>query len=70
MGLFYLGNPDASNPNVFPKDLLEKVCMDFTCKGRECVRDNCKFLHPCQARGLDRKTVEAIGRNFATTKKG
>ena len=47
-----------------------KVCVDFTCKGKECIRGNCTYLHPRQARDLERAVVEAIGRHFATTKKG
>ena len=49
---------------------MHKVCVDFTCKGKECIRENCTHLHPRQARDLDRETVKAIGRHFATTKKG
>jgi hypothetical protein len=55
---------------VFPMGLKEKVCVDFTCKGRECTREPCLFMHPRNPRAMDIVTVEAIARNFATNKKG
>ena len=70
MGLFHISNPDINSSAVFPRDLAQKVCVDFTCKGKECIRENCTHLHPCQARDLDRARVEAIGHHFATTKQG
>ena len=70
MGMFYLRSPESRTTDVFPRDLAQKVCVDFTCKGRECTREPCSFMHPCNPRDMDRATVEAIARNFATTKKG
>jgi hypothetical protein len=70
MGLFYLRNPNANALNVFLKDLTEKVCVNFTCKGRECIKENCTFLHPCLPTELKRETVEAIGHHFTENKKG
>jgi len=70
MGMLHLWNPAINSSSVFPKDLAQKVCVDFTCKGKECIRENCTHLHPRQARDLDKATVEAIGRHFATSKKG
>ena len=68
--MFHLRKPDINSSTVFPMDLAQKVCVDFTCKGKECTKENCTHLHPCQARDLDRAMVKAIGHHFATTKKG
>ena len=70
MGMFHLRNPEINSSTIFPRDLAQRVCVDFTCKGKECIRENCTHLHPRQARDLDRAMVKAIGRHFATTKKG
>ena len=68
--MFYLRNTVARATYIFPQDLAQKVCANFTCKGRECTRDPCSFVHPRDPRDINRATVEAIARNFATTKKG
>ena len=48
MGMFYLRNPDMRVEDVVPKDMVEKVCVDYTCnKGRECTKVDCTLLHPC-----------------------
>ena len=70
MGMFYLNNAEALATDIFPRDLAQKVCADFTCKGKECTREPCSFMHPCNPREMDKATVKAIARNFATTKKG
>jgi hypothetical protein len=70
MCLFYLRYPNARSSDVFPRDLDQKVCIDFACKGKECLREAYTFLHPRVARDLTRTTVKAIAKNFATTKKG
>ena len=70
MGMLYLRNTESRAMDIFPRDMAKKICMDFTCKGRECTRDPCLFKHPCNPRDMDKVTVEAIARNFATTKKG
>ena len=46
MGMFYLRNPDMRVGEVFPKDRSEKVCVDYTCKGREYTKVDCTLLHP------------------------
>jgi hypothetical protein len=46
MGMFFLGRSDMKASDVFPKGMTELVCVDFTCKGRECTKDNCPHLHP------------------------
>ena len=70
MGMFYLKNANSRAVDVFSQDLAEKICVDFTCKERECTKENCPFKHPRNARDMDKCTVIAIGRNFAITKKG
>ena len=68
--MFYLRNVEWRATDLFPRDLAQKVCADFTCKGKECVRETCSFMHPRNPRDMDGATVEAIARNFTTTKKG
>ena len=46
MGMFFLSKPEVKAPDVFPKGMAESVCVDFTCKGRECTRDNCTSYNP------------------------
>ena len=46
MGMFYLKNAEARATDIFPRDLAQKVCADFTCKGKECTREPCSFMHP------------------------
>ena len=70
MGMFYLRNPEMRIVDIFPGNLVQKICADFTWKGRECTREPCLFMHPWNPRAMDRVTVEAIAQNFATSKKG
>ena len=70
MGMFYLKNAETRAMDIFPRDMAQKVCADYTCKERECTREACTFLHPRNPRDIDKVTVIAIARNFATTKKG
>ena len=70
MGFSHLRNPKSRALDVFPKDLAQKVCVNFVCKGRECTKEPCSFMHPRYPRDMKRATVEAIAQNFATTKKG
>ncbi len=64
MGMFYLKNTEMRTGDIFPKDMLEKVCAGFTCKGRECTREDCTLVHPCFATDLKEETVLALGRHF------
>ncbi len=64
MGMFFLSKPDVKAADVFPKGMAESVCVDFTCKGRECTRDNCTFLHPRKVSNMKKETVNAIGNHF------
>jgi hypothetical protein len=70
MGMFYLHKPDSKASEVFPNDLPEKVCVDFTCKGRECKNANCSYAHPRKAMDLNKNTVLAICRHFLAKKIG
>jgi hypothetical protein len=40
MAMFFLHKPDMKAVEIFPKDMPETVCANFTCKGRECTREN------------------------------
>ena len=70
MGMFYLRNPKMRATDIFPRDIDQKICADFTCKGRECTRESCLFMHPQNPRVMDRVTVEAIAQKFMKNKKG
>jgi len=70
MGMFYLKNVEIRAMDIFPRDMVEKICADFTRKDKECTRDPCPFKHPCNPRDMEKVSAIAITRNFATTKKG
>jgi hypothetical protein len=70
MGMFYLKNANARAFDVFPQDLEEKICVDFTCRERECTKENCPFKHPWNPRDMDKNLVIAIAQNFKANKKG
>ncbi len=46
MGMLFLHKPDIKVVEIFPKDMPETVCSNFTCKGRERTREHCAFKHP------------------------
>jgi hypothetical protein len=56
--------------DVFPKGMAEVVCVDFTCKGRECTKENCPHLHPMKVGNLKKETVNAIGEHFLEMRVG
>jgi hypothetical protein len=64
MGMFFLGRPDMKASDIFPKGMAELVCVDFTCKGRECTKENCPHLHPRKVGDLKKETINAIGKHF------
>ena len=70
LGMFYLKHPTCRIGDIFPKDMEQKICGNFTCKEKECTNPKCTFMHPRNPRDMDKNTVIAIARNFATTKKG
>ena len=49
LGMFYLRNPSINPADIFPKDMPEKLCGNFTCKRKECTNTNCNFAHPRKA---------------------
>jgi hypothetical protein len=60
LGMFYLRNLSIKPVDIFPKNMPEKHCANFTCKGKECNNTNCDFVHPRKASELKRKTIIAI----------
>jgi hypothetical protein len=70
MGMFFLSRPDMKASDVFPKGMAELVCVDFTCKDRECTRENCAHLHPRKGSDLNKETVNAIGDHFLEKRVG
>jgi hypothetical protein len=60
MGMFYLSNTELRSTDIFPRDMAKKICADLTCKGRECTREPCSFMHPCNPWDMDKVSVEAI----------
>ncbi len=70
MGMFFLSRPAMKASDVFPKGMAECVCANFTCKGRECTRENCTFLHPRKVGDLKKETVNAIGKHFLEKRVG
>jgi hypothetical protein len=63
--MFFLGSPTTKATDIFPKDMPDKLCADFTCKGRECTRENCSFKHPRSAKDLQKTTIVMIANHFA-----
>jgi hypothetical protein len=73
MGIFWLTNLKMKMYEIFPRDLCEKVCIQFCCRGRECKRDLdaiCPFLHPHSSEDLKLETIELIGDHFLANKVG
>jgi hypothetical protein len=69
-GMFFLTKHDIKATDIFSKDLPNKICADFTCKGRKCTRENCPHSHPRNARKLTRETAAAIICHFSSKKIG
>jgi hypothetical protein len=70
MGMFFLTKYDIKAIDIFPKDLPTKICANFTCKGRECTRENCPYSHPRNACELTVETIAAIACHFSLKKIG
>ncbi len=64
LGMFYLCNASINPADISPRDVLEKLCMNFTCKGKECNNTNCDFACPRKASELKRKTITATANHF------
>ncbi len=70
MGMFFLSRPDIKASDIYPKGMAESVCVNFTCKGRECTRKNCTFIHPRKVGDLKKETINAIGKHFLEKRVG
>ncbi len=42
----------------------EKLCANFTCKGKQCNNTNCDFAHPRKALELKHMTIIVIANHF------
>jgi hypothetical protein len=56
--------------DIFPNGMTQLVCANFACKGRECNRANCAFVHPRKVDDLKKETINAIGDHFLEKKVG
>ncbi len=68
LGMFYLLNPSINPADIFPKDMPKKLCINFTCKGKECTNTNCDFAHPRKALELKHKMIILIANHFIKRK--
>lgn len=70
-GMFLLYAPGSTNSNIFPPGVKDRVCVDFTCKGRECTNSTCpSSMHPRRPQNMNKEDVEAIARHFKANKLG
>jgi hypothetical protein len=70
MGMFFLAKHDIRATDIFSKDLSTKICADFTCKGRECTRENCPYSHPRNACESTAATISTIVHQISLKKVG
>ncbi len=70
LGMFFLKNPSINPFKVFPKVMPEKICANFTCKGKECSNASCDFIHPRKPSELKHETIIAIADHFNKTNIG
>jgi hypothetical protein len=64
LGMSYFCNTLITPSDVFPKDMPDKICANFTCKGKGCNNVNCNFIHPRRPSELKRETILAIANHF------
>jgi hypothetical protein len=64
LGMFYFRDPSINPANISPKDMPEKLCANFTCKGKEWNNTNCDFANPRKALELKRETIIVIANHF------
>ncbi len=62
--MFYLYNASINSADIFSKDMPEKLCANFTYKGKECNNANCDFAHPRKALEIKCKTIIVIANHF------
>jgi hypothetical protein len=63
MEMFWLSKPKMKMNKIFPRDLGEKVFIQFCCRGQECKRDPdivCSFLHPCSSEDINWKPLNPL----------
>jgi hypothetical protein len=70
LGMFYLKNPSINPSKVFPKVMPEKICANFTCKGKECSNASCDFIHSRKPSELKRDTIILMADYFNKTNIG
>ncbi len=70
MGMFFFAKHDIKATDIFLKDQPTKICANFTCKGRECTRENCPYSYPRNASKLTAETIAAIVCHFSLKKIG
>jgi hypothetical protein len=64
LGMFHIRNLSINPADIFPKNILEKLCVNFTCKGKECNNTNCDFSHPRKASEFKGKMSITITNHF------
>jgi hypothetical protein len=64
LGMFYLCNASINPADIFPRDVPEKLCANFTCKGKECNNTNCDFACPRKASELKHEKIITIANHF------
>jgi hypothetical protein len=57
LGMFYLCNPPINPADIFPKDMPEKLCANFTCKGKECTNTIATLLTPGRLRSSNTRRL-------------
>jgi hypothetical protein len=62
--MFYLCNASINPADIFSRAMPEKLCTNFTCKGKECNNANCDFSHPRKALELEPETIIVIANHF------
>ena len=67
--MFYLANPNKQSNTTFPPGVKDRICIDFTCKGCECLAEDCNLMHLRCPMDMAKDDVEAIVKHFKSTKK-
>jgi hypothetical protein len=73
MGMICIYNPRIRISKIIPRDLPQKACIQFCCRGRECKKElatACPFLHPHSPADLKLETIKLIGDYFMAKKIG
>jgi hypothetical protein len=70
MGMFWLSNLKMKMNKIFSRDLRERVCIQFFCRGRECRRDPDIICPSFSSEDLKLETIELIEDHFLAKKVG